>query len=48
LAFPNDGRADEGVSVDEKMLAGLRIAKERGMTAPPVPATTAAPSTTEG
>jgi len=48
LAFPNDGRADEGVSVDEKMLAGLRIAKERGMSAPPVPATTAAAHTTEG
>jgi hypothetical protein len=36
------------VSVDEKMLAGLRIAKERGMSAPPVPASTSAASTTEG
>ena len=45
LAFPNDGLADEGVSVDDKMLAGLRIAKERGMTAPGVPA--AQPSQTE-
>ena len=48
LAFPNDGLADEGVSVDEKMLAGLRIAKERGMSAPPVPASISAASTTEG
>ena len=47
LAFPNDGLADEGVSVDEKMLAGLRIAKERGMSAPPIPASAAA-DTTEG
>lgn len=38
LAFPNDGLADKGVSVDDKMLAGLRIAKERGMTAPGIPA----------
>lgn len=34
LAFPNDGLADEGTSVDAKMLAGLRVAKERGMSAP--------------
>jgi len=30
LAFPNDGLAD-APSVDDKMLAGLRIAKEQGM-----------------
>ena len=47
LAFPNDGLADDGVSVDEKMLAGLRIAKERRMSAPPVPASAVA-GTTEG
>ena len=33
LAFPNDGLAD-APSVDDKMLAGLRIARERGMAAP--------------
>lgn len=31
LAFPDDGLAD-AVSVDAKMLAGLEIAKERGMS----------------
>jgi len=31
LAFPDDGLAD-APSVDDKMLAGLKIAKERGMT----------------
>lgn len=36
LAFPNDGLAD-APSVDDKMLLGLRIAKERGMTAPGAP-----------
>ena len=36
LAFPLDGLAD-APSVDDKMLAGLRIAKERGMSAPTVP-----------
>lgn len=35
LAFPLDGLAD-APSVDDKMLAGLRIAKERGMAAPTV------------
>ena len=34
LAFPEDGLAAEGRPVDDKMLAGLRIAKERGMAAP--------------
>ncbi len=34
LAFPEDGLAAEGTPVDDKMLAGLRIAKERGMAAP--------------
>ena len=33
LAFPDDGLAD-APSVDDKMLAGLRIARERGMSAP--------------
>ena len=33
-AFPADGLAAAGTPVDDKMLAGLRIAKERGMTAP--------------
>jgi len=37
LAFPDDGLADEGSSVDDKMLAGLRIARERGESAPAVP-----------
>ena len=37
LAFPDDGLADEGASVDDKMLAGLRIARERGDVAPAVP-----------
>ena len=34
LAFPDDGLAHEGSSVDEKMLAGLRYAKEHNMSAP--------------
>lgn len=34
LAFPLDGLADEGNPVDAKMLAGLTVAKERGMSAP--------------
>jgi NADH-quinone oxidoreductase subunit E len=38
LAFPEDGLAAEGTPVDDKMLAGLRLAKERGMSAPAVPA----------
>jgi len=36
LAFPEDGLAAEGTPVDAKMLAGLTVAKERGMTAPGV------------
>jgi NADH-quinone oxidoreductase subunit E len=35
LAFPDDGLATEGVSVDDKMLAGVLLAKELGMAAPP-------------
>ena len=31
LALASDALATEGSSVDDKMLAGLRIAKERGM-----------------
>lgn len=38
LAFPDDGLAAEGTPVDAKMLAGLTVAKERGMTAPGAPA----------
>ncbi|CAB4887549.1 unannotated protein [freshwater metagenome] len=34
LAFPDDGLAGEGNSVDDKMLAGLRYAKEHNMAAP--------------
>ena len=34
LAFPDDGLATSGTPVDDKMLAGLRLAKERGMSAP--------------
>lgn len=34
LAFPDDGLAAQGTYVDDKMLAGLRVAKERGMSAP--------------
>ena len=35
LAFPDDGLADEGGEADSIMLAGLIVAKERGMSAPP-------------
>jgi NADH-quinone oxidoreductase subunit E len=42
LAYPDDGLAAEGTPVDEKMLVGLKVAKERGMSAPAVPATPAA------
>jgi len=34
LAFPEDGLASEGSSVDDKMLVGLRYAKEHDMSAP--------------
>jgi NADH-quinone oxidoreductase subunit E len=34
LAFPDDGLVGEGGQADEKMLAGLMVARERGMTAP--------------
>jgi len=37
LAFPDDGLAAEGTPVDAKMLAGLTVAKERGMAAPGIP-----------
>jgi NADH-quinone oxidoreductase subunit E len=37
LAFPDDGLAGEGTYVDEKMLVGLRLAKESGMAAPGIP-----------
>lgn len=37
LAFPDDGLAGEGGEADSIMLAGLTVARERGMSAPPVP-----------
>ena len=37
LAFPVDGLAGEGGEADAIMLAGLTVAKERGMSAPPAP-----------
>ena len=37
LAFPDDGLASDGTPVDAKMLAGLTVAKERGMSAPGIP-----------
>ena len=48
LAFPEDGLAAEGTPVDAKMLAGLTVAKERGMTAPGVPAASSADAGQEG
>ncbi len=38
MAFPDDGLAGEGTPVDAKMLVGLNVAKERGMTTPGAPA----------
>lgn len=38
LAYPIDGLVNEGEAVDAKMLVGLRIAQERGMSAASVPA----------
>ena len=46
LAFPDDGLAAEGTPVDAKMLVGLTVAKERGMSAPGIPAP--APATPAG
>jgi len=37
LAFPLDGLAAADNSVDDKMLAGLRVAQERNMSAPSIP-----------
>lgn len=37
LAFPEDGLAAAGTPVDEKMLVGLQVAKELGMSAPGIP-----------
>jgi NADH-quinone oxidoreductase subunit E len=37
LAFPDDGLVGEGGSADAKMLAGLTVARERGMSAPGAP-----------
>ena len=47
LAFPDDGLAGEGPVADDLMLAGLRVAKERGMSAPAVPSGASAPSAGE-
>ncbi|MFM7598138.1 MAG: NADH-quinone oxidoreductase subunit E, partial [Actinomycetota bacterium] len=38
LAFPDDGLAGEGGEADAIMRAGLTVANERGMSAPPAPA----------
>ena len=38
LVYPLDGLVNEGEAVDSKMLVGLRIAQERGMSAASVPA----------
>jgi NADH-quinone oxidoreductase subunit E len=48
LAFPDDGLASEGTPVDAKMLVGLNVAKERGMSAPGIPAPKAADAGQEG
>jgi NADH-quinone oxidoreductase subunit E len=48
LAFPDDGLASEGTPVDAKMLVGLNVAKERGMSAPGIPAPKAAVAGQEG
>jgi NADH-quinone oxidoreductase subunit E len=48
LAFPDDGLASEGTPVDAKMLVGLNVAKERGMSAPGIPAPMAADAGQEG
>jgi NADH-quinone oxidoreductase subunit E len=48
LAFPDDGLAAAGTPVDAKMLAGLMVAKERGMAAPGAPGSTATVTGQEG
>jgi NADH-quinone oxidoreductase subunit E len=48
LAFPDDGLAAEGTPVDARMLAGLTVAKERGMAAPGIPAAIAPDAGQEG
>jgi NADH-quinone oxidoreductase subunit E len=48
LAFPDDGLADQGVQVDAKMLVGLNVAKERGMSAPGIPSPMSADAGQEG
>jgi NADH-quinone oxidoreductase subunit E len=47
LAFPVDGLAGEGPVADDLMLAGLRVARERGMAAP-TPSAPARANTTAG
>jgi NADH-quinone oxidoreductase subunit E len=48
MAFPEDGLAHDGTPVDAKMLVGLNVAKERGMSAPGIPAPVAADAGQEG
>ena len=48
LAFPDEGLAGAGTQVDAKMLVGLNVAKERGMSAPGIPSATPAESGQEG
>lgn len=48
LAFPDDGLAAEGTPVDAKMLAGLTVARERGMSAPGIPTPGATDAGQEG
>jgi len=44
LAFPDDGLAGDGPVADELMLAGLRVARERGMSAPAAPTSSSTPA----
>ena len=44
----DDGKADAGPAADDLMLAGLKRAKELGMSAPGAPATGAADSAKAG
>jgi NADH-quinone oxidoreductase subunit E len=47
LAFPEDGLAADGSPVDGRMLAGLMVARERGMSAPGIPAPGDVPASME-
>ena len=48
LVFPDDGLAGAGTQVDAKMLVGLNVAKERGMSAPGIPSAKPAEPGQEG